>query len=150
MSRDEFVNQFKKLLELMGGASPVDVRPVKPVAPPARPKPIPSPPGAPSAPAAIVPGKSFTLLIGGEESLAMIWIEPGEFPMGSPADEAERAPYETLHTVRIKKGFWLGNTEVTQAQYQKLAGKNPSFFSGDHRSDLRSRHRFDRLVPAKP
>jgi len=34
------------------------------------------------------------------------------------------------HQVNITKGFWIGQTEVTQEAYQKVIGKNPSSFKG--------------------
>jgi formylglycine-generating enzyme required for sulfatase activity len=36
------------------------------------------------------------------------------------------------HTVRITKGFWVGQTEVTQAAYQKVIRSNPSHFKGEN------------------
>jgi formylglycine-generating enzyme required for sulfatase activity len=34
------------------------------------------------------------------------------------------------HTVHITKGFWIGQTEVTQEAWQRLMGDNPSHFKG--------------------
>jgi formylglycine-generating enzyme required for sulfatase activity len=56
-------------------------------------------------------------------------IPAGKFLMGSPAGEAERDPEERQHEVVIARPFYLGVYEVTQAQYQKLMGKNPSHFA---------------------
>jgi formylglycine-generating enzyme required for sulfatase activity len=56
-------------------------------------------------------------------------IPAGKFRMGSPADEPERDPEEVLHEVAITRPFYLGVYEVTQAQYQRLMGKNPAFFN---------------------
>jgi len=53
-------------------------------------------------------------------------IPAGEFMMGSPGDGFG----ETQHRVSITKPFYLGVTEVTQEQYQKVMGKNPSKFKG--------------------
>jgi formylglycine-generating enzyme required for sulfatase activity len=60
--------------------------------------------------------------------LEVVWIRPGEFRMGSPDKEAERQGNETQHKVRITKGFWIGKYEVTQAQWERLMGSNPSYF----------------------
>ena len=60
-------------------------------------------------------------------------IPPGEFQMGSPKeliDEKLRTK-ELLHAVRITHPFWLGATEVTQADYDRVMGSNPSKFQGD-------------------
>lgn len=58
--------------------------------------------------------------------MTMIRIEPDEFTMGS-ADGAddEKPP----HRVRITRPFALAAHPVTQGQYLKLVGKNPSRFS---------------------
>ena len=52
----------------------------------------------------------------------------GTFQMGSPdgaGNEDERPQYE----VRITRPFYLGVTEVSQAQYEAVMGNNPSYFS---------------------
>jgi formylglycine-generating enzyme required for sulfatase activity len=41
-------------------------------------------------------------------------------------DEEEKP----AHQVTISKGFWMGQTEVTQAAYQRVTGANPSHFKG--------------------
>lgn len=61
-------------------------------------------------------------------SLKLIWIEPGSFVMGSEQGEGDEKP---LTQVSISRGFWLGQTEVTQAQWQAIMEKNPSRFQGD-------------------
>jgi formylglycine-generating enzyme required for sulfatase activity len=57
---------------------------------------------------------------------ALVRIEPGSFQMGSPASEPGRDNDETQHLVHISQAFLLGQTEVTQGQYQAVMGKNPS------------------------
>ena len=52
--------------------------------------------------------------------------------MGSPSEEIGRWDDETLHSVTISHGFWIGKYEVTQAQYKTVMGNNPSGFSGDN------------------
>ncbi|MCD6328514.1 formylglycine-generating enzyme family protein [bacterium] len=65
------------------------------------------------------------------DGIKFVWIPPGEFWMGSPKSEKKRFNNEgPLHTVRIAKGFWLGKFEVTQAEYERVMGKNPSHFKG--------------------
>ncbi|MDJ0839255.1 MAG: formylglycine-generating enzyme family protein [Acidobacteriota bacterium] len=53
-------------------------------------------------------------------SLKLRWIPPGTFTMGSPEDEVGRRDDEVQHEVFISRGFWLGETEVTQAQWQSM------------------------------
>jgi len=57
----------------------------------------------------------------------LVWIHPGEFLMGSPYDEVGRDPDEgPQRQVVIPHGFWIGKCEVTQAEYEKVMGTNPS------------------------
>jgi formylglycine-generating enzyme required for sulfatase activity len=64
----------------------------------------------------------------------LVVIPAGTFVMGS--DAATGAPYfngpkqKPAHPVTISYCFWMGATEVTQAQYASLMGTNPSFFPG--------------------
>ena len=57
-------------------------------------------------------------------------IPAGSFMMGSPIGEADRSASETLHEVTLKHKFWLGQFEVTQAQYKAVMGINRSCFKG--------------------
>lgn len=59
----------------------------------------------------------------------MVWIQPGEFMMGSPTNEAQRtlSSLETQHKVTITSGFYIGKYEVTQKEYISIIGKNPSY-----------------------
>lgn len=59
----------------------------------------------------------------------MRWIPPGEFVMGSPLDEEGRNNVEVQHRVTLTRGFWLGETPVTQAFWEAVTGENPSAFS---------------------
>jgi formylglycine-generating enzyme required for sulfatase activity len=56
-------------------------------------------------------------------------IPAGKFRMGSPASEADRGDDEQQHTVEITRPFAMGVFEVTQGEYERVVGKNPSFFS---------------------
>jgi formylglycine-generating enzyme required for sulfatase activity len=47
-------------------------------------------------------------------SLTMIWVPPGQFEMGSYRVEDDEKP---LHSVEISNGFWIGQTEVTNGQW---------------------------------
>ena len=56
----------------------------------------------------------------------MVYIQGGTFQMGSKKGDSDEKP---IHTVTVS-GFFMDKTEVTQAQYRKVMGKNPSRFSG--------------------
>jgi formylglycine-generating enzyme required for sulfatase activity len=55
---------------------------------------------------------------------AMTWIPSGSFLMGSPPDEAGRKADEPSHTVSIARGFWMNQTEVTNAAYRRFLRAN--------------------------
>jgi formylglycine-generating enzyme required for sulfatase activity len=83
--------------------------------------------------------------------LDLVWIPPGEFRMGTPEQSAPAQWFYTLREkltqqpnpndaigsderpvtwVTLTRPFWLGRTEVTQAQWQALMGNNPSELKG--------------------
>ncbi len=62
--------------------------------------------------------------------MKLVLIPKGTFMMGSPESEQGRYENETQHEVTISKGYYFGVYEVTQAQYEKVIGKNPSHFQG--------------------
>lgn len=63
--------------------------------------------------------------------LRLIWIEPGSFAMGSAngGNNNERP----VTQVTISQGFWLGQTEVTQAQWSAVMGSNSSTYKSADR-----------------
>jgi formylglycine-generating enzyme required for sulfatase activity len=71
-------------------------------------------------------GKPLTNSIG----MKLTPIPSGTFLMGSPKDEANRQDNEgPQHEVEITQPFYMGVHTVTQEQYERLMGKNPSWFS---------------------
>lgn len=59
-------------------------------------------------------------------SLDMVWIEPGVFAMGSPLDEPGRNDDEgPQRTVRLTRGFYLSECEITQRQWEAVTGERP-------------------------
>ena len=58
--------------------------------------------------------------------LVLRLIPPGSFMMGSPSDENGRSSNEDLHGVVLTKPFYIGVFEVTQKQYELIAGSVPS------------------------
>ena len=65
--------------------------------------------------------------------MVLVRVGPGGFDMGSPDGESGRKPDELLRPVRITTPFYVGATEVTQAQWKAVMGRsdNPSLFRGD-------------------
>jgi formylglycine-generating enzyme required for sulfatase activity/serine/threonine protein kinase len=77
--------------------------------------------------------------------MEFVLIPPGEFLMGSPPEEQTRFLEEAravddrwamvriptegpLHRVQIRRPFYLGKYEATQAQWEAVMGNNPSSF----------------------
>jgi formylglycine-generating enzyme required for sulfatase activity len=59
-----------------------------------------------------------------------VWIAPGQFLMGAPDEDLFAEPDERpQHAVTLTKGYWLGQFEVTQAEYEQVMGGNPSHFA---------------------
>ncbi len=80
--------------------------------------------------------------------LELVWIAPGEFLMGSPAQNLLVRWYyrvreqltkqgnpgvsddeRPMTRVKLTQAFWLGRTEVTQMQWTAVMGSNPSYMS---------------------
>ena len=75
----------------------------------------------------------LVLEVGENVTMKLVLIPPGKFVMGSPETEPARLPFEgPQHPVTLTKAYYLGTTEVTQAQYEAVMGKNPSSFKGSN------------------
>jgi formylglycine-generating enzyme required for sulfatase activity/serine/threonine protein kinase len=62
-----------------------------------------------------------------DTEMKFAWIPPGRFDMG---------PHENIVCrVNISKGFWMGVTPVTQAQFRAVMGYNPSHHYGQQFKD---------------
>jgi sulfatase-modifying factor enzyme 1 len=70
------------------------------------------------------PRRDWTNSIG----MKLARIEPGSFLMGS-TDGTGYENEHPQHEVRITRPFYLGVTEVTQAQYEAVMDSNPSWFA---------------------
>ena len=71
------------------------------------------------------PKTAKTLDLGDGVKLELMLIPAGEFMMGSDIGEDEEKP---VHRVKITQPFYMGKFEVTQEQYEKVMGTNPSNF----------------------
>lgn len=50
--------------------------------------------------------------------MSMVWVEGGSFKMGSDIGDSDEQP---VHNVTLD-GYWIGATEVTQAQWESVMG----------------------------
>ncbi|MFM7926814.1 MAG: formylglycine-generating enzyme family protein, partial [Pirellula sp.] len=64
----------------------------------------------------------------------------GTFMMGAPFDEDGAGNDEAQHKVTISNEYYLGINEVTQSQYEKVMGANPSVFNTSHINGDSSMH----------
>ncbi len=67
-------------------------------------------------------GKTMQVILPGGVKMAYCYCPPGSFMMGSPLTEKERDGDENQVLVRINKGYWLAQTEVTQEQWEAVMG----------------------------
>ncbi|HEY6344844.1 MAG TPA: formylglycine-generating enzyme family protein [Bryobacteraceae bacterium] len=66
------------------------------------------------------------------DGLTYVYISSGSFVMGCSPGDNECHSEEPAKNVTIPSGFWLGQTEVTQAAWQKvMKNGNPSWFKSD-------------------
>jgi formylglycine-generating enzyme required for sulfatase activity len=74
------------------------------------------------------PSRPLAVLENSVSGMRLVLIPAGSFEMGSPAGEPMREAQEQLHLVRLSRPFYLGDTEVTQAQWERVlgAGRRPS------------------------
>ena len=84
--------------------------------------------------------QEFTNSIG----MKLIRIPKGTFTMGSPIDEDDEDDAiecdDEQHVVTISKDYYLSLKLVTQVQYEKVMGTNPSFFQGNEVQGDSSNH----------
>lgn len=68
------------------------------------------------------------------DELMYVYVPAGRFLMGcSTGDGICRSwDHSGAQPTSIGKGFWIGQTEVTQAAYQRLMHLNPSKYQGPH------------------
>ena len=74
-------------------------------------------------------GRTLTLNLGKGVTMKFTLIPAGKFVMGAPETDKDRGRDEgPQHRVTMSRPFYIGVTEVTQAQYHAVTGKNPSKF----------------------
>ena len=62
--------------------------------------------------------------------IEMLLVPAGTFMMGCSPGDAECGAENPAHQVTLTNAFYMGKTEVTQAQWLAKMGSNPSAFSG--------------------
>lgn len=62
--------------------------------------------------------------------MKMIWCKSGSFWMGSPKSEQGRSDNEALHEVKVNYGFYLGEFEVKQSEWEKIDKEKPFHWRG--------------------
>ncbi len=65
--------------------------------------------------------------------MEFIQVPSGSFRMGSGTDESGMRNDEAWHMVFISRRFWIGRTEVTRGQYQRVMGTLPALAREDPR-----------------
>lgn len=58
--------------------------------------------------------------------VSLRWCPPGRFTMGSPLTERGRRSDERQVSVTLTRGFWVGQYEVTQAQWHRFMDELPT------------------------
>ena len=76
-----------------------------------------------------VGGENMTVTLLGSVKLELVKVEAGAFDMG--ARDGENFDDEMEHRVVLTRDFYLGQTEVTQAQWKAVMGNDQSHFKGD-------------------
>jgi formylglycine-generating enzyme required for sulfatase activity len=77
---------------------------------------------------------TLTLDLGGGDVWEGVLIPAGGFVMGSPAGEAKsekESALEKQHKVTLTRPYYIGKGELTQAQYERVMGANPSLVKGE-------------------
>jgi formylglycine-generating enzyme required for sulfatase activity len=76
----------------------------------------------------------FETFTSSSTGMELILIPADEFEMGSLSEEKHRSDYECpMHRVIIKNPYYIGKYPVSQKQWKKIMGKNPSHFKGEDR-----------------
>ena len=77
-----------------------------------------------------VPAGKWKRAVVNSIGMKFVLIPSGEFMMGSPdSDREAKADEKPQHRVRISRPFYMGAYQVTQEEYQRVVGQNPSYFS---------------------
>lgn len=100
---------------------------------PTRDSPPPPAPAVPDASAKTDDSSShLRMRVNTKSAQPYVWIPPGLLTVGcSPGDSSCDKDEFPSHLVRIRQGFWMSRTEVTNAQYAKGRGRAGRATDGD-------------------
>lgn len=73
------------------------------------------------------PHPSAGTRFGGPLGMKFRFVPAGTYWIGNPEAKGPESA-EMSHQIELTRGFWLGETEVTQGQWREVAGNNPSYF----------------------
>ncbi|MGM0601200.1 MAG: SUMF1/EgtB/PvdO family nonheme iron enzyme [Candidatus Rifleibacteriota bacterium] len=74
-------------------------------------------------------GGTTEIDLGDGIKMNFVSISSGSFTMGQADGDSDESP---TRTVTISNSFYMGKYEVTQEQYQKIMGTNPSYWQGSN------------------
>jgi formylglycine-generating enzyme required for sulfatase activity len=67
-----------------------------------------------------------------KDGLIYVYIGPGRYRMGCSEGDTECFAWEKpAQDMIVPRGFWIGQTEVTQTAFRHIMGRNPSKYRGD-------------------
>lgn len=92
-------------------------------------------PSVPTKPALDPAKASFSngVLTVGRVTYKFVYVAPGTFTMGATSEQENPENYEKpAHQVTLTNGYYIGQTEVTQALWKAVMGSNPSYFKGNN------------------
>jgi formylglycine-generating enzyme required for sulfatase activity len=89
----------------------------------------------PTSPSPAAEPRTVTNSIG----MKLVLIPKGQFTMGSPVEEEGSEDDETPHVVTLNADYYLGVTEVTQEQFRRVMGRNPSGYQGEKAAERNPR-----------
>ena len=92
-----------------------------------------SPVQVPAVPSNTISDDAITIPVKDGICIEMVKVEAGTFMMGATSEMKD--PYDDekpVHQVTLTNDYYMGKYEVTQALWQAVMGKNPSYFKGDN------------------
>lgn len=73
-------------------------------------------------------GDVHTISLPGGAKMDLVWVAPGSFQKDIGKGSGNE---KTTRKVTLAKGYWIGKSEVTQAQWKSVMRRNPSVHVGD-------------------